>query len=164
MESIAAHREKSRESGSYPSDPIFPWFRDEVHSPVVVLAPDIPSARIPAYSAEANVVSRRGSLVLKVLPELKKRVSGRIDVPQGSLDVRDFFGRTTAADTVRRSCAATGWTKVMVEKGSPLADWLERRPCFEPVDTPSERYDLFAVDLERAARSRDASAGHGPVR
>jgi hypothetical protein len=146
MESIAAHREKSRESGSYPSDPIFPWFRDEVHSPVVVLASDIPSARIPAYSAEANVVSRRGSLVLKVLPELKKRVSGRIHVPQGSLDVRDFFGSTTGqhrAEILRRNRV----DKVMVEKGSPLADWLERGRAFEPVDTPSERYDLFTVDL-----------------
>ena len=38
--------------------------------------------------------------------------------------------------------------KVMVEKGSPLADWLERGRAFEPVDTPSERYDLFTVDLE----------------
>jgi hypothetical protein len=146
MESIAAHREASRESGSYPADPIFPWFRDEVRSPVVVLATDVPSARIPAYSSEANVVSRRGSLVLRVLPELKKRVPGRIEVPQGSLDVRDFFGRTTEqhrTEILRRNRV----DYVMIQKGSSLVGWLESQPAFEPVDTPSERYDLFAVDL-----------------
>ena len=151
IESIAAHREASRESGSYPSDPIFPWFRDELHSPVVVLARDIPSARIPAYSSEANVVSRRGSLVLKVLPELKKRVPSRIEVPQGSLDVRDFFSSTTEqqrTEILRRNRV----DYVMVEKGAPPADWLERGRAFEPVGTPSERYDLYAVDPGKLPR------------
>src|SRR5215204_514994 len=43
MESIQAHREASRSAGFYPADPIYPWFRDEIHSPVVVLAPDMQS-------------------------------------------------------------------------------------------------------------------------
>jgi hypothetical protein len=60
-----------------------------------VLAKDLPSVRIPAYSSEANVVSRRGSLVLQVLPLLEQRAPGRIEVPQGSLDVREFFRSTT---------------------------------------------------------------------
>jgi hypothetical protein len=151
LESIAAHREASRESGSYPSDPIFPWFRDEVRSPVVVLARDVPSARIPAYSSEANVVSRRGSLVLKVLPELKRRVPGEIEVPQGSLDVRDFFGETNEqhrTEILRRNNV----DYVMIQKDSPLVGRFERSPAFEPVDTPSERYVLFAVDLGKLSR------------
>jgi hypothetical protein len=41
---------------------------EEITSPAVVLAKDLPSVRIRAYSTEANVVSRRGSLVLQVLP------------------------------------------------------------------------------------------------
>jgi hypothetical protein len=151
LESIAAHREASRESGSYPSDPIYPWFRDEVRSPVVVMAPDIQGARIPAFSAEANVVSRRGSLVLKVLPELEERAPGQIEVPQGSIDVRDFYNGTTlerGVEILRRNHVDF----VMVEKGSPLADSLDRRPGFTLVDTPGVRYDLYAVDLEKVPR------------
>jgi len=150
MESIQAHREASRKSGFYPSDPIFPWFRDEMRSPVVVLAPDIPSVRIPAYSSGANVVSRRGALVLKVLPELQKRAPGQIEVPQGSLDVREFFSRATLQKRVgilRRNDV----DYVMVAKDSQLTGALERLSGFTPVETPSERYDLYAVDLRKVA-------------
>jgi hypothetical protein len=150
MESIRAHREASRESGFYPSDPIFPWFRDEIRSSVVVLAPDIQSARIPAYSYEANVVSRRGGLVLRVLPELQKRAPGQIEVPQGSLDVREFFSGTTlqqGVEILRRNNV----DYVMVAKDSQLTGSLERLPGFTPVETPSERYDLYAVDLQEVA-------------
>jgi hypothetical protein len=147
LESIAAHREASREAGYYPSDPIFPWFRDEIHSLVVVLAPDLQSARIPAYSAKTNVVSRRGSLVLRVLPELEKRAPGRINVPQGSLDVEHFFYNSTLKkrmEILRRDKV----DYVMLPEGSPLIDSLERLPGFTPVETPSQRYVLFAVDRE----------------
>jgi hypothetical protein len=148
MESIAAHREGSRETGYYPSDPIFPWFRDEIHSPEVVLAPDLPSARIPAYSAETNVVSRRGSLVLRVLPELEERVTGRIEVPQGSLDVKNFFYDSTMEERMeilRRNEV----DYVMIPEDSSLVDALERLPGLTPVDTPSERYVLLGVDRSK---------------
>jgi hypothetical protein len=148
MESIATHRETSRESGAYPSDPIYPWFRDEIDSPVVVMAPDIQGARIPAFSAEANVVSRRGSLVLWVLPQLNARAPGQIEVPQGSLDVRDFYDGTTlerGMDILRRNQV----NYVMVKKDTPLADSLDRLPGFTIVDTRSTRYDLYAVDPEK---------------
>jgi hypothetical protein len=148
MDSIEKHREASRRAGYYPSDPIFPWFRDEIHSPVVVLAPDLQSARIPAYSADANVVSRRGSLVLRVLPELEKRVPGRIEVPQGSLDVQHFFYDSTLEkrmEILRRNKV----DYVMVPEDSFLVDALKEQPGFTLVDTPSERYVLFAVDREK---------------
>jgi hypothetical protein len=150
MESIQAHGETSRKSGFYPSDPIFPWFRDEMRSPVVVLAPDIQSARIPAYSSEANVVSRRGGLVLRVLPELQKRAPGQIEVPQGSLDVREFFSGTTlqqAVEILRRNNV----DYVMVAKDSQLSGSLESLSGFTHVETPSERYDLYAVSLKEVA-------------
>ncbi len=150
MESIQEHRVASREAGFYPADPIYPWFRDEIRSPVVVMAPDMQGARIPAYSSEANVVSRRGSLVLKVLPELEKRAPGQIQVPQGSLDVRNFFHGTTvkkATEILRRNHV----DYVMVPKDSPLVGSLKRLPGFEPVVTPSERYDLYRVDLKKLA-------------
>ncbi len=148
MESIKAHREASRTSGFYPSDPIFPWFHDEMRSPVVVLAPDIQSARIPAYSSEANVVSRRGGLVLRVLPELEKRASGGIEVPQGSLDVRDFFSGTTLQEGVE-ILRRNNVDYVMVAKDSQLTGALDRLSGFTLVQTPSERYSLYAVDLQK---------------
>jgi hypothetical protein len=150
MESIQGHREDSRKAGFYPADPIYPWFRDEIRSPVVIMAPDIQSARIPAYSSEANVVSRRGSLVLGVLPELKKRAPGQIQVPQGSLDVRDFFSRTPwqkKVEILRRNHV----DYVMVQKDSPLVGSLNRSPGFEPVDAPKERYALYSVNLQKLA-------------
>jgi len=150
MESIQAHREASRSAGSYPADPIYPWFRDEVRSPVVVMAPDGQSARIPAYSFEANVVSRRGGLVLKVLPKLEKRVPGQIDVPQGSLDVQEFFSGTTMQkriEILRRNKV----DYVMIPKDSSLTAALDRLPGIEPVDAPSNRYDLYSVDLGKLA-------------
>ena len=148
VESIGKHREASREAGYYPSDLIFPWFRDEVHSPVVVLAPDLQSARIPAYSADANVVSRRGSLVLRVLPELKERVTGRIEVPQGSLDVKHFFYDATL-EKRREILRRNKVDFVMFPEDSALIDSLKEQPGFTPVDTPSQRYVLFAVDREK---------------
>jgi Family of unknown function (DUF6077) len=156
MESIQAHGEASRESGFYPSDPIFPWFRDEIRSPVVVLAPDIQSARIPAYSSEVNVVSRRGGLVLRVLPELQKRAPGQIEVPQGSLDVQEFFSGTPlqqGIEILRRNNV----DYVMVAKDSQLTESLERLSGFTLVETPSERYDLYAVDLQEVAREPGSS-------
>jgi hypothetical protein len=95
IELVRGHGEDARSAGLYPADPIYPWFGEEITSPPVVLAKDLPSVRIPAYTSEAIVVSRRGSLVLQVLPLLEQRAPGRIEVPQGSLDVREFFRSTT---------------------------------------------------------------------
>ena len=148
IESIQTHREASVSSGYYPADPIYPWFRDELRSTVVVMAPDNQSARIPAYSSEANVVSRRGGLVLNVLPKLEQRVPGQIEVPQGSLDVREFFRGTTlekAMEILRRNQV----DYVMVSQESQLDASLDRLPGFEPVDEPSDRYDLYSVDLSK---------------
>jgi hypothetical protein len=148
---VRGHAEDARSSGLYPADPIYPWFHDELTSPAVVLASDLQSVRIPAYSSEANVVSRRGSLVLQVLPQLEKRAPGRVEVPQGSLDVREFFRGTTldrAVEILRRDNV----DYVMVESGSQLAREIDLLPGFEPVSEPSERYDIYAVDLRTLGR------------
>ena len=145
---ILKYRESAREAGFYPVDPIYPWFRDEISSPKVVLASDLLGARIPAYSAQANVVSRRGGLVLNVLPELEERVPGGIEVPRGAVDVRKFFNGTSlerGAEILRRHDVDL----VMVEAGSSLDAALGRRPGFEPRAEPSDRYDLYAVDLQK---------------
>jgi hypothetical protein len=148
LELVQRHREAARSGGLWPADPIYPWFRDEVTSPVVVLASDLQSARIPAYSTEANVISRRGSLVLRVLPKLEQRVPGQIEVPQGTLDVQKFVIGTdlgTMGEILHRHDV----NYVMVLSNSPLDRTLAGLPGFEPTEEPSERYDLYAVDLQR---------------
>jgi len=157
IDSIQQHNEVSRSGGFYPVDPIYPWLRDEMVSPVVVLAPDLQGARIPAYSSEANVVSRRGGLVLQVLPELEQRAPGRIEVPQGSLDVKEFFGGTdleSAVEILRRHDV----DYVMVRSDSQLDRAIDELPGFEPVREPSERYDVYEVDLRRVSRLVDSKA------
>jgi len=161
LESVLQYKEDVRLSGFYPVDPIYPWFRDELDSPRVVLASDLLSARIPAYSSDANVVSRRGSLLLKVLPKLKQRAPGRIEVPQGSLDVQKFFHGTdfrTRIDILRRHEV----DYVMVPAGSQLGRSLNQRIGFERVAEPSPRHDLYAVDLQSLGRLQ-AAAGQPRV-
>ena len=161
LESVLQHKEDARLSGFYPVDPIYPWFRDEIDSPRVVLASDLLSARIPAYSSDANVVSRRGSLLLKVLPKLKQRAPGRVEVPQGSLDVQKFFHGTdfrTRVDILRRHEV----DYVMVPASSQLGRSLDQRIGFERVAEPSPRHDLYAVDLQSLGRLQ-AAAGQPRV-
>jgi hypothetical protein len=161
IELVQSHAEEAASAGLYPSDPIFGWLGEEITSPTVVLAKDIPSARIPAYSSEANVVSRRGSLVLQVLPLLEERAPGRIEVPQGSLDVRRFFRGTTlvrGVEILRRNEV----DYVLVEADSRLAQTLERVPGFERTEEPSERYDVYGVDIQTLGglvENRETSQG-----
>ena len=111
----------------------------------MVLAPDLLGARIPAYSPHANVVSRRGGLVLRVLPKLEARVPGRIDVPRGAVDVQRFFHGAdfaTKTEILRRHNV----DYVLVPKGSLLAQTLPQRPGVEPVHQPSPRYNLYKVE------------------
>jgi hypothetical protein len=156
LELVERYEEAARNSGIWPADPIYPWFRDEVTSPVVVLASDVYSARIPSYSSEANVISRRGSLVLRVLPKLKQRVPGQIEVPRGALDVQVFFNGTdlgTAVEILHRHKI----DYVMVRSGSRLDGALADLPGFEPVREPSERYDVYDVDLPMLDRLLDTA-------
>ena len=148
MKTILEHKQGSEKAGFYPADPLYPWFRDEITSPTVVLASDLLAARIPAYSPEANVVSRRGGLVLSALPRLEKRAPGQIEVPRGAVDVRKFFGGTTLGEGVK-IMRRHDVDLVMVDAGSPLDAALGRQPGFEPRDEPSDRYNLYRVDLRR---------------
>ncbi|CAA9389745.1 MAG: hypothetical protein AVDCRST_MAG22-508 [uncultured Rubrobacteraceae bacterium] len=155
MKPIMDHKESSRKAGFYPVDPLYPWFRDEVTSSKVVLASDLLGARIPAYSSEANVVSRRGGLVLRARPRLEERVPGQIEAPQGAVDVQKFFSGTTfrkGAEILRRHDVDL----VMVTAGSSLEAALRRLPGFEPVEEPSDRYNLYSVDLRKLGTTPSA--------
>ncbi|MEJ7840881.1 MAG: DUF6077 domain-containing protein [Rubrobacter sp.] len=158
---ILDHKETSRAAGFYPVDPLYPWFRDEIRSPTVVLASDLLGARIPAYSPEANVVSRRGGLVLNALPRLEKRVPGKIEVPRGAVDVREFFAGTTiktGVEILRRNQV----DYVMVTAGSPLDASLDRLSGFQPTQEPSDRYNLYKVDLQKIGTTPTATMARPP--
>ncbi len=144
-------RRTEREISQRPAsvfDPIFYWMRDNITEPSVVLAPDAENTCIPAYSASTNVVSLRGVSVLDRLPALERRAPGRIEAPQRALDVRRFFRYSTPeekAEILRRYEV----DYVMLRGVSPLREYLEGRPGFTVVDTPGDRYILYAVDLQR---------------
>jgi hypothetical protein len=129
-------------------DPIFHWMRDNLKEPSVVLAPDMESTCIPAYSANANTVSVRGGLILWLLPALESRAPGQIDVPQGALDVSTFFSPSTFAEQVR-ILRRYDVDYAMLPAGSPLNKTLERQPGFTVIDTPGAKYTLYAVDRSK---------------
>lgn len=155
LESVQRHAETARSSGVYPPDPIYAWLAGEAESSgqesTVVLAPDVQSARIPAFSSEADVASRRGALVLNVLPQLEERASRPIQVPRGSRDVQEFFSGTSLGNAIE-ILTRNQVDYVIAQPRSPLADALDGLPGFERVPEPSKRHDVYEVDLQRLDR------------
>jgi hypothetical protein len=132
-------------------DPAFRWIGDHVDETSVVLAPDLENTCIPAYSAEANVVSLRGGLLLRVLPALQSRAPGRVEVPRGTLDVRSFFYGSTPEEKLR-IIERYDADYVMVRAGSPLNETLGFRPGFAAVYTSAGGYNLYALNREELSR------------
>ena len=135
-------------SGGSCFDPTLRWMRDNIAEPSVVLAHNALSSCIPAYSAHANVVSSRGALVLEVLPALQRRAPGKIEVPQGALDVRRFFNGPTFEEAVR-ILRRYEVDYVMLSANSPLDKQLQHLSGFVAIDTPGERYNLYAVNYRK---------------
>lgn len=127
-------------------DPILTWMRDNITEPSVVLGPDAFNTCIPAYSAQANVVSFRGGLVLGVLPALERRAPGQIEVPQSAFDVSRFFaGQLTVAEAIH-ILRHYEVDYVLVPADSPLNGPLESLSGIAAMDTPGERYNLYSVN------------------
>lgn len=140
--------------------PIYPWLGGILNRPSVVLAPDLENTCIPAYSANANVVTLRGGSILGVLPELEERTGGRVELPQGVMDVRTFFSGPTDEEMVailRRHDV----DYVMVPTVSRLGDRersliyerLRSTPLFVETSAPGDDYALFRVDERRLDES-----------
>jgi len=130
---------------TYPLDPTFRWMRDNIKEPTVMLAPDLENTIIPAYSAEANVASLRGNLILDILPALEERVPGEIERPSGAVDVNRFFSGPSipeAANILRRYEA----DYLLVHANTPIDEQLFAIPGFTRLDVPGERYGLYRVD------------------
>ncbi len=97
--------------------------------------------------AKSRLVNLRGDLLLRVLPALQSRKPDRIDVSQGTLDVRGFFHGSTPEERVR-IIERYDADYVMVREGSPLNETFGSRPGFTPVYTAAGGYSLYAVDRD----------------
>ncbi len=130
------------------SDPIFRWMHANVKERGVVLAPDAENTCIPAYSASANVVSLRGGTVLGVLPALEERAPGQIEVPQGALDVRRFFSGPSPEEGIQ-ILRRYEVDYVLLYTNPSLGEQLGHLPGITAIETPGERYSLYAVDHQK---------------
>jgi Family of unknown function (DUF6077) len=129
--------------------PVFPWLRNNITEPTVVLAPDTQNTCIPAYSANANVVSVRGSQVLSHLKALERLSGRKIEVPQRALDERRFFrGSTTPAER-QQILGRYNVDYVLVHAGSQTARQLNRLPGLSSVEVPGKYFDLYKVIQRR---------------
>jgi hypothetical protein len=145
------HAVRGTKSSSPCFDPIFGWMQNNIEEPSVVLAPDAENTCIPAYSDQANVVSLRGAIPRSVLPALEKRAPGQIDVPQGALEVHNFFSHSTVEEKIR-IVQRHEVNYVMVPSGSSLNGTLKSQPGFTVMDTPGERFTLYVVNRSKLAR------------
>jgi hypothetical protein len=144
---------------NYDPDPIYPWIRDNMKDPGVLLARDSANNIVPAYTTSLNVVSQRGEGMIRDREELEELAGSRIDIPQRYLDVHSFFFGPTldreAYDILRRYQA----DYLMVYAGSPLDERLKILPGFSPVDdAPREKYSLYNVELGKLSKPARSSA------
>jgi hypothetical protein len=135
-------------ASDYDPDPIYPWIRENMKEPGILLARDSANNVIPAYSASLNVVSQRGEGMIRDRKELETLAESNIKIPRRYLDVHDFFFGPTldeeAYDILRRYDV----DYLMVYAGSPLDEQLKSLRGFSPVrDAPREKYSLYTVDL-----------------
>ena len=142
--------EKVHKAGESPYDgacfaPVFPWIRDNITKPSVVLAPDRQNTCIPAYSAKANVVSVRGSQVLDHLQALERRAGRKIKLPQRALDQRRFFWGATPQER-RQILRHYKVDYVMAYAPGPTDKELRHLPGLSAVNVPGEYFDLFKVE------------------
>jgi len=133
---------------TYRFDPIFTWMQHNIKKPSVIMAPDYVNLSIPAYSANANVVSFRGTVLLDNLAALEQRVGAKIKVPQGDLDVRAFYSGPTSQE-MYKILKRQKIDYVMVSKNSSQDERIKHMTGFVRLDTPSQRYSLFAVDYKK---------------
>src|SRR5215204_607583 len=140
-------------TSNYDPEPIYPWIRENIKDPGVLLARDSADNAFPAYSDSLNVVSQRGEGMIRDRDELEELAGAKINIPQRYLDVHSFFFGPTlneeAYDILRRYRV----DYLMVSAGSPLDERLKTLPGFSQVDdAPREKYSLYDVDLERLGK------------
>jgi hypothetical protein len=146
-EGVYREDEAARSGGSC-LEPALRWMRDNVNEPSVVLAPDAVNTCIPAYSAQANVVSFRGGLLTMRLPLLEERISGRIEIPQSFVDVSRFFNGQLTVQQGIQTLRDYEVDYILVPAEHPINGSLERLSGITAKNVPGEKYKLYAVDRD----------------
>jgi hypothetical protein len=123
---------------------IFPWISDNITKPSVILAPDTQNTCIPAYSAQANVVSVRGSQVLDHLSALERRAGRDIEVPPRALDLQRFFSGATPKERLH-ILRRYDVDYVMARSDAPTDKRLKSLPGLVPVHVPGDTFNLYKV-------------------
>ena len=159
-QALDTYRDRADESGEqsstgYHPDPVYPWMRDNIKEPSVLLAPDASSTAVAAYSAPMNVVSYRSGAWIRDRALLEEKAGEKIELPQRALDMHSFFFEadleTEGYEIMRRYEV----DYLMVPADSPSNERLETLPGFSLVqDAPREGYSLYAVDLQEIGEPR----------
>jgi hypothetical protein len=146
-------------TADYDPDPIFPWIRENLREPGVLLARDSVNNVVPAYSTSLDVVSQRGEGMIRDREELERRAGSDIGIPRRYLDVHAFFFGPTLDAEAHEILRRYGTDYLMVYAGGPLDRRLKTLQGFSAVeDAPRERYTLYAVDLGRLGAPARGSA------
>lgn len=144
---------------NYDPDPIYPWIRDNMKDPAVLLARDSVNNIVPAYTTSLNVISQRGEGMIRDRDELEELAGSPIDIPQRYLDVHSFFFGPTLDREAYGVLRGYRADYLMVYAGSQLDERLRTLPGFSPVeDAPRAKYSLFNVDLEKLGKPARGSA------
>lgn len=151
MEAVDLYRKfEAARTSNYNPDPIYPWLRENIREPVVVLAPDAKSTAIPAYSEKVDVVSYRSVAMIENREELERYAGHEIDLPQRYLDSYEFFSDADLDEEDYRILRRYGVDYLMVRDGAPLDERLRNTLGFSVVEeAPSEEYVLYTFEDER---------------
>jgi len=132
------------------SDPVFGWLGGKLDRPSVVLAPDNESSCIPAYAADANVVSVRGLAILNNQEALGRFADGPLEEPRKAREVKDFYGASSVDEDMVKTLRRREVDRILVPLDSPLVAQFDHMPAFRRLeDAPGERYLVYAVDRGR---------------
>ena len=111
-------------------DPVFRWMQDEITEFTTVLAPPVENSCIPAYSANADVVTLRGI-----------SRNNRVE-----LNLSQFYSSYTVDEQDERFLRRQEIGYVLVPASSPLNAQLQHLPGFAALENPGDRYKLYRVD------------------
>lgn len=154
-----ASGEKSAGKNSFPcSEPVFRWIGDTIRTPAVVLSRDPANNCIPAYSASANVVSLRGTGIIKNKQAYENALSREIEIPQRAQDVQAFATARTVNRRLDRIISRNNVEYVLVRKDSPLDSSMDGSPGFTRMNAPRETFTFYKVRNSDTAGSESITA------
>jgi hypothetical protein len=133
--------------------PVYGWMKENITEPSVVLARDRENICIPVHSANANLVSLRGGMLIRNQELLEERSSQEITIPQRAVDAQKFATKRTVDEELIRILERYEVDYVLVGK-PPLERAIERdlekgSSGFTKMDTPGKGYSLYKVNLQK---------------